>query len=109
MQPAGHLDGAAERDLAVALAEMQIPHGEAAALHIDREVDFRSARQVLDVAIAAMLARRHGAGALGADLFPWGRPFGGGAGAGCAAMKATSRWFHVASRLASGRQPISPG
>src|SRR5205823_12830074 len=40
MQPAGHLDGAAEGDLAVALAEVQIAHREAAARHIYREVDF---------------------------------------------------------------------
>src|SRR5216684_8367872 len=29
VEPAGHLDGAAEGDLAVALTEMQVPHGKA--------------------------------------------------------------------------------
>src|ERR1700677_5262431 len=67
MHPARHLDRAAEGDLAIALAEVQVTHRETAAGHIDREVDLRAARQILDVAIAAMLARRHGAGALGAD------------------------------------------
>ena len=61
MQPARHLDRAAEGDLAVALAEMQVAHRETAAGNIDREVNLRAARQVLDVAISAMLARRHGA------------------------------------------------
>src|ERR1700731_976526 len=39
MQPAGHLDRAAEGDLAVALAEMQVAHRKPAARHIDRKVD----------------------------------------------------------------------
>ena len=80
MQPAGHLDRAAEGDFAVALAEVQIAHRETAAGHIDREVDLRAARQILDVAIAAMFARRHGAGALGAD-------FGLGIALGAAGMR----------------------
>ncbi len=60
VEPAGHLDGAAEGNFAVALAEMQIAHREACTRNIDREVDFRTARQILDVAVAAVLARRNG-------------------------------------------------
>src|SRR4029077_11803785 len=48
MQPAGHLDRAAEGDLAVALAEVQIAHRETTAGYVDREVDLRAPRQVLD-------------------------------------------------------------
>src|SRR5439155_13244552 len=61
-------DRTAEGDLAVALAEVQVAHRETGAGHVDREVDLRAAREVLDVAIAAVLARRHGARAFGADL-----------------------------------------
>src|SRR3981081_524332 len=68
VQPARHFDGPTKGDLAVALAEMQIAHRETAAGHVDREVDLRTARQALDIAIAAMLARRHRSGAFGADL-----------------------------------------
>src|ERR1700722_3359736 len=68
MQPAGHLDRAAEGDFAVALAEMQVAHRETAARHVNREVDLRTARQILDVAVAAMFARRDRAGTLGGDL-----------------------------------------
>ena len=68
MQPARHLDGAAEGDLAVALGEVEVAHREPGALHVDREVDLRAARQVLDVAVAAVLARRHRARAFGRDL-----------------------------------------
>ncbi len=123
VQPAGHFDGAAEGDLAVALAEVQIAHREPAAGHIDREVDLRAARQILDVAIAAMLARRHGAGAFGADLGlgvalgltgmcavgangGLARP---GTRVGLVAISAASRSFQVASIFGSGRQPIRPG
>src|ERR1700733_5646191 len=68
MQPTSHFDRTAEGDFAIALAEMQVAHGETTARHVDREVDFRTARQILDVAVAAMLARRNGAGTLGGDL-----------------------------------------
>ena len=72
IEVAGHLDGAAEGDLAVALREVDVAHREAAALHVDGEVDLRAAREVLDVAVAAVLARRHGARALHAPR-PWRR------------------------------------
>lgn len=61
VDPSCHLDGSAEGDFAVTLAEMDIAHRETAALHIDGEIDLRAARQVLDVAISAMFSRRHGA------------------------------------------------
>ena len=123
MQPAGHLDGAAEGDLAVALAEVQVAHRETAALHIDREVDLRAARQILDVAIAAVLARRHGARAFRRDL-------GLGIALGAAGMRgrrerrlgerrhavrigrdeARSRaCSRCRAASGSGRQPIRPG
>ena len=72
-QPA-NLDGAAEGDLAIALAEVQVAHAQAGAIHIDGEEHLGAARQILDVAVAAVLARRHGA-----------RAFGGGLVAGLAA------------------------
>src|ERR1700730_14979339 len=59
INPAGHFDRATESDFAVALRPVNVAHREAAALHIDWEVDARAARQVLDVAVAAMLAWRH--------------------------------------------------
>src|SRR6202035_4792361 len=58
----------------------KVAHGEPRALHVDREVDFGAARQVLDVAIATMLTRRDGAGALGRD-------FALGVALGAAAMR----------------------
>ncbi len=68
MHPAGHLDGAAEGDLAIALAEVQVAHAQTGAVHIDGEEHLGTARQILDVAVAAMLARRHGACAFGGGL-----------------------------------------
>ncbi|KAH9841297.1 Thromboxane-A synthase, partial [Teratosphaeria destructans] len=65
---AGHLDGAAEGDLAVALAEVQVADGEFGAGDVDGEVDLAAAREVLDVAVAAVFgAAGDGAGALAAD------------------------------------------
>ncbi|EAY64674.1 conserved hypothetical protein [Burkholderia cenocepacia PC184] len=68
MHPAGHFDRAAERDLAVALAEVQVADRQARAIHVHGEKHLRAARQILDVAIAAMLARRHRARALRGGL-----------------------------------------
>lgn len=51
---AGHLNGAAERNLAVALAEVQIADAELGAGDVDGQVDARAARQVFDVAVAAV-------------------------------------------------------
>ncbi len=68
VDPAGHLDRAAEGDLAVALREVQVADDDAAALDIDRQVDAAAAAQVLDVAVAAVLTRRHGAGTLAPGL-----------------------------------------
>jgi hypothetical protein len=69
MHPAArHLDGAAERDFAVALAKMQIAHGQARTIDIDREVDLRAARQILDINVAAMFARRYRTCRLGSGL-----------------------------------------
>ena len=48
------LDGAAEGDLAVALAEVEVADGEFRAFDVDGEVDFAAAGQVLDVAVAAV-------------------------------------------------------
>ena len=68
MQPTGHFDRAAEGDFAIALREVQIAHRKTAAGHINREIHFRAARQVFDVAIAAMFARRHRARAFSRSL-----------------------------------------
>lgn len=64
-----NLNRAAEGDLPVALAEMQVPDAEFRALDVDGQVHFAAAREVLDVAVAAVLgAAGHGAGAFAADL-----------------------------------------
>src|SRR4051794_28948046 len=55
----GHLDGPAEGDLAVPLREVQVPHRELGALDVHREVDARPDREVFDVDVTAMLARRN--------------------------------------------------
>jgi hypothetical protein len=39
----GHLDGPAEADLAVALAEVQVAHAELGAVHVHGEVDLAAA------------------------------------------------------------------
>lgn len=52
---ARHLDGPAEGDLAVALGEVQVAHRELGPGHVHGEVDLGPARQVLDVAVAAVL------------------------------------------------------
>jgi hypothetical protein len=51
---ARHLNRAAEGDLAVALAEMQVPYAELGTGDVDREEDFGTAREVLDVAVSAV-------------------------------------------------------
>ena len=61
VHPAGHFDGAAEGDFAIALAEVQVTHRQPGAVHIHREEDLRAAGQILDVAVTAMLTRWHGA------------------------------------------------
>lgn len=48
---AGHLDGAAEGNLPVALREVQVADAELGARDVDREVDLGAAREVLDVAV----------------------------------------------------------
>ena len=63
VEVAGHLDRAAEGDLAVALREVDVAHRQAAAVDVDGEVDLRAAGEVLDVAVAAVLTRGHGASA----------------------------------------------
>src|SRR5690606_18455771 len=75
---AAHLDGAAEVDLAVALAEVQVATGEQGVLHVHRVEDAAAAAEVLDVVVAAVLPGRHGAGALPGDRLR--RRAGGGAG-----------------------------
>ncbi len=65
VEVAGHFDGAAEGDFTVALAEVEVAHGKAAVFHVNREVDFGSASEVFDVAVAAVFAGRDGAGAFG--------------------------------------------
>ena len=69
MDPSGHLDGSAEGDFAIPLREVVVAHGELGALHIDREIDPRAARNVLDVAVPAMLTRWNCARGFLARLF----------------------------------------
>lgn len=64
-----HLDCTAERDLSVTLAEMQISYRELGTWDVHGEVSLASARQVLDVAVAAVLGSAGNcAGAFGTDL-----------------------------------------
>ena len=69
----GHLYGAAKGNLAVPLGEVQITHGEPGALDVDRQVDFGTAGQVLDVAVSTVLrAAGDGSGPFAADFFGHG-------------------------------------
>ena len=52
---AGHLDGAAEGDFAVALREVEVAYAEFCSGHVDGEEDFAATAQVLDVTVAAVL------------------------------------------------------
>lgn len=64
-----NLNGAAEGDLPIALAEMQVSDAELGARDVDGEVHLAAAREVLDVAVAAVFgAAGHRAGAFAADL-----------------------------------------
>src|SRR5579885_3037244 len=54
-----HLNSATEGNLAIPLREVQVPHRQVCALHVDREVDARATRQILDIAVATMLAWGH--------------------------------------------------
>merc|ERR1712014_397370 len=50
-----HLNGTAERDLTIALREMQVTNGELCTLHMYRQIHLASARKVLDIAVATVL------------------------------------------------------
>lgn len=50
-----HLNRAAERNLPVALREVQVAHAELGARNVDWEEDFAASAQVFDIAVAAML------------------------------------------------------
>ena len=66
---AGHLDGAAKGDFAVALGEVEVADAELGAGDVDGEEDPAAAAQVLDVAVAAVLrAAGDGPRTLFADL-----------------------------------------
>src|SRR3712207_4498433 len=62
---AAHLDGAAEVDLAVPLAEVQVPTGEQGAIDVHRVEHPAAAGEVLDVVVAPVLPGRDGAGEIG--------------------------------------------
>src|SRR5690625_2136604 len=64
---AAHLDGSAEVDLTVALTEVQVATGEHRSLHEYRVEDAAAAGEVLDVVVTAVLAWRHGPGAVPRD------------------------------------------
>ena len=74
MDPSGHLDSTAEGDFTIPLREVVVAHGELGALHIDGEIDPRAARNILDVAVPAMLTRWNCPGGFLARLFE-GRTF----------------------------------
>jgi hypothetical protein len=64
-----HLNRTTERDLAIALREMQIADGELRSLDVYGEVHFAAAREILDIAVAAVLgAAGDGTSALFADF-----------------------------------------
>src|SRR5215211_3732947 len=69
---AAHLDGAAEGDLPVALAEVEVAAGQLGPGHVHREKHPRPAGPVLDVVVAAILPRRHRPGAFAGDLVELG-------------------------------------
>ena len=64
---AAHLDRAAEGDLTVTLAEVQVAEGQIGTRDEDRVEDARTLGEVLDVLVATVLARGSGAGGLGGD------------------------------------------
>ena len=123
MDPARHFDRAAEGDFAVALAEMQIAHRKPGARHIDREKHPRPTRQILDVAVAAMLARRdrsrsgrrggrlrvalqpaHMRGRRGTAHWPEAAP-----ASGLVAIRPVSRLFQVSSNFGIRQTADQPG
>jgi hypothetical protein len=56
LQEAAHFDGPAEGHLPVPLGEVHVAHAQVGALHKDVEVHLAPPAEVLDVAIAAVLA-----------------------------------------------------
>ena len=66
MNPAGHFDGATERDFTVALAEVKVAYGEAGTVHVHREIHLGATGQILDVTVATVFPWRHGTGGFGA-------------------------------------------
>ena len=69
---AAHLDRAAEGDLTVTLAEVQVAEGQIGTRDEDRVEDARTLGEVLDVLVATVLARRSRAGGLGGDTVELG-------------------------------------
>ena len=63
-----HLDRAAEGDLPVALAEVQVAHGQVRPVDEDGVEDPGALGEVLDVLVAAVLPRGCGAGGLGGGV-----------------------------------------
>lgn len=64
-----HLNRTAKGNFAVALAKVQVADAEFSTRHMDGEVDFGAAGEVLDVAVSAVFgAARDGAGAFLADF-----------------------------------------
>lgn len=64
-----HFDGAAKRDFAVPLGEVQVADAEFGAADVHGEVYFGAPREVLDVAVAAVFGTAgDGAGAFGPDF-----------------------------------------
>jgi hypothetical protein len=59
LQKPAHLNGAAERDLAVALREVHVAHGQISSLNEHGEVHLASPAQILDVAVASILPPRN--------------------------------------------------
>ena len=118
-----HLDRAAERDLAVALAEVQVAHRQVRPVDEDGVEDPGALGEVLDVLVAAVLPRRCGAGGLGGRVGErltvegarGSRPAAAGGSAsggtrfGSVAIRSPSRLFHLASSSLDGAVPIRPG
>lgn len=64
-----HLNRPTERDLAVSLREVQVSHRKSSSLHVHRQIRLTSPRQVLDIAIPAMLrSTRHSPRSLAPNL-----------------------------------------
>lgn len=104
-----HFNGSTEGDLAISLRKVQITNGELGSLDVHWKVDFATAGQVLDIAVAAVLgSTRNGSCSLFANLLFDVR-------ASCTSVNVDGLWWlrdiavHVAACLNQSSLPLVPG